>query len=85
MASKPMSWAMAALLFASMVAGTIGLTLAFTGVMRHQAASIHSDFWRIVVPSDLVANAILSVAMRWAYNRLAACRCQIGLQSRQSS
>jgi membrane protein implicated in regulation of membrane protease activity len=81
MASKPMSWAMTALLFAWMAAVTIGMTLAFNGAMRHQAASIHSDFWQIAFPSDLVASAILAFAMRLAYNRILTSRCQTRSES----
>jgi hypothetical protein len=69
MASKPMSWTVAALLFAMMMVTTFALDMAFSPSLRHQAASIHSDFWRIAIPADLIADAVLVLAMRAVFNR----------------
>jgi hypothetical protein len=68
MTAKPVSWAQAGLMFLWMAACTFGLTMAFNSTMRHQAASIHSTFWQLVVPSDLVAIAVLSFGGRWMLN-----------------
>jgi hypothetical protein len=66
---KPMSWTMTALMFAWMATVTFGLTMVFNHTMRQQVWSINSDFWKLVVPSDLVAIAILVAAMRFVCNR----------------
>ena len=69
MTGKPMSWTIAGLLFATMLALTFALDMAFSPSLRHQFLSFGSDFWRIAVPGDLVADAILVVGMRAVYNR----------------
>jgi hypothetical protein len=68
MAGKPMSWTIAGLLFATMLALTFALDMAFSPSLRHQFLSFGSDFWRFGVPGDLVADAILVVVMRAMFN-----------------
>ena len=65
MNSKPMSWTVATLLFVMMMTFTFVLDMAFSPSLRHQAASIHSDFWRIAIPADLVADAIRAAIGDW--------------------
>ena len=81
MACRPISWAMSALLFVWMAAVAIGLTLAFYGGMRHQAASIHSDFWQVVFPSDLAASALFAIVARLIFNRSLTTRNQVRSES----
>jgi hypothetical protein len=76
---KPMSWTMTALMFAWMATVTFGLTMVFNHAMRQQAGSINSDFWRLVVPADLLAIAILVTAMRFTWNRLRVCQARANL------
>jgi hypothetical protein len=85
MASKPMSWRVAALLFAMMMVTTFLLDMAFSSSLRHQAASIHSDFWRIAIPADLVADAILVLAMRTVFNRFRLGRNRTDLNTHPTS
>ena len=81
MNSKPMSWTVATLLFVMMMTFTFVLDMAFSPSLRHQAASIHSDFWRIAIPADLVADAILVLAMRFVFNRYRSGRNRADLET----
>jgi len=65
---KPMSWSMTALMFAWMATCTFGLDMVFSSSLRHQVFSIHSDFWQLAVPGDLLADAILALGVRFAVN-----------------
>jgi len=85
MNNKPMNWTIAALLFVLMMTFTFVLDMAFSPSLRHQAASIHSDFWRIAIPADLVADAILVLAMRFVFNRYREGRNGAGLKTRPTS
>jgi len=85
MNNKPMSWTVATLLFVMMMMFTFVLDMAFSPSLRHQAASIHSDFWRIAIPADLVADAILVLAMRFVFNRYRLGRDGADLKTRQTS
>jgi len=85
MNNKPMSWTVAALLFAMMMTFTFVLDMAFSPSLRHQAASIHSDLWRIAIPSDLVADAILVLAMRFVFNRYRSGRKGADLKTHPTS
>jgi hypothetical protein len=69
MTGKPMSWTIAGILFLTMLVLTFALDMAFSSSLRHQLLAFGSDFWRIAVPGDLVADAILVVGMRTVYNR----------------
>ncbi len=79
---KRMSWAAAGLILLLMTALQFVLDLGFSSTFRNEVGSIHSDFWLIIVPSDLVANTILAVAMRFVYNRL-TCKDRAGSQGHQ--
>ena len=68
MTGKPMSWAVAGLLFVTMISTTITLDMAFSSSLRHQFMSIHSNFWEIAVPGDLIGDVILVSAMRAIFN-----------------
>jgi xanthine/uracil permease len=81
MGCRPISWAMSALMFVWMAAVALGLTLAFHGAMRHEASSIHSDFWQVVFPSDLAASAFFAIAMRLIFNRSLTTRNQARSES----
>jgi hypothetical protein len=84
MTGKPMSWAMAAAMLLLMAAFEFGLTMAFVPEMRHQVGSIHSLLWQVAVPGELIANAILVVGFRLAYNRLQVCPNCVNIQGHQS-
>jgi hypothetical protein len=81
MAGKPMSWTIAGLLFLTMLVLTFVLDMAFSSSLRHQFLAFGSDFWRIAVPGDLVADAILVVVMRALYNRQMASRNRADLKT----
>jgi hypothetical protein len=53
---KRMSWAAAGLILLLMTALQFVLDLGFSSTFRNEVGSIHSDFWLIIVPSDLVAH-----------------------------
>jgi hypothetical protein len=79
--SKPMTWTMTALMFVWMATVTFGLTMIFNHTMRQQVWLINSDFWKVVVPADLVAIAILVMAMRFTFNRHLAGRDRVNLNT----
>lgn len=70
MAGKPISWTMTTLLFVTMMVAEFALNMIFSPGLRHQAISIHSAFWQVVVPADLLADAIFVIAMRAVFNWL---------------
>jgi hypothetical protein len=69
------------MMFIWIAAVSVGLTLAFYGSMRHQAASIHSDFWQVVFPSDLAASGLFAIVARWIVNRSLTARNQARSES----
>jgi hypothetical protein len=81
MNTKPMSWAMTALIFGGMLMCTFGLDMVFSPVLRHQVLSVHSDFWQIAVPGDALADAVIAIGMRVAVNWHLRNRSQIGLNA----
>jgi hypothetical protein len=85
MTEKPMSWAVAGLLLLTMITGTIVLDMAFSSSLRHQFLSIHSDFWEIAVPGNLIGDAILVTAMRAIFNWRHSSRKNANLESHQVS
>jgi len=85
MERKPITWALTSLVFLMMAASTFGLTMAFNPTMRHQAASIHSVFWQLAFPSDLVAIALLAVGGRFILNWGLTRQNRPGLETRQNS
>ena len=68
MMKKPLSWVQAGLMFLWIAASTFGLTMAFYPSLRHRVGSIHSTFWQIIVPSDLIAIAALAFGGRFILN-----------------
>jgi hypothetical protein len=84
LARKSIGWAQAALLFVAMTAVSVGFTIAFNSAQRHQARLLHSDFWQLVVPSDVVACAVFVIVARFILNRWTAAGCA-GSQSHQIS
>jgi len=82
---KPMSWAMTALMFGGMLVCTFGLDMVFSPALRHQVSSLHSDFWQVAVPGDALADAIIAIAMRVAFNWHLSIRNRTDLAPHQSS
>jgi len=68
MTDKPMSWIKTALIFGAMATCTFGLDMVFSPSLRHQVWSIHSNFWEIAIPGDLIGDAVIAMAMRVAVN-----------------
>ena len=83
MAKRPMSWAMAALIFGAMATCTFGLDMAFSSSLRHQVLSFHSDFWQVGVPGDLLGDAIIAIAIRVAFNWHLLSRSRKSLETHQ--
>jgi len=69
-----MSWGQTAVVFLLMTALIFGETMVFNPTLRQQIGSIHSVYWQLAFPADLCATAILAIGMRFAWNRLGACR-----------
>jgi hypothetical protein len=57
-----------------MMVAELALNMIFSPGLRHQAMSTRSTFWQVVVPADLLADAILVIAMRAVFNRLGCSR-----------
>jgi len=85
MTEKPMSWMKTALIFGAMATCTFGLDMAFSSSLRHQVLSIHSDFWEIAFPGDLIGDAIIAIAMRVAVNWHLSRLSGTNLETQQSS
>jgi hypothetical protein len=64
-----MSWATAIAMFLLMTVIEFGLNMIVFPSFRHQAGSMQSVLWRIVIPVDLVANILLVLAMRFVVSR----------------
>ena len=68
MRRKPISWATTVLIFFLMATASFAALMAFFSNWRHQAGSIHSEFWQLVFPSYLIVDAAFAIGGRFIVN-----------------